>query len=207
MANVRLDLSSEIIRGYCRAHGFPVPPEGRGFVWAFRNAVPVPGHSQTVELREGTTDHWDDTVGLGGTVWRMYQGTTDPGRPFTVDPLNTKGAAWLIPWTWKYRLGRHKSLFVNALVQAEPVKVRRDRDRDGRPEYGEDVETGWFGIHVHKGGSVFRPVGPWSAGCIVVPREFWDLFWGAIIATGQKEWTVTLIDARLFHAWWETVGG
>lgn len=202
MPSERIAINSTLIRQYCLHEGWRPPAQGHPFLFGFRQAVPYPNDDYALAMRDNVLDHWNDTLGIGGSLWRIFQGTTDPGAPYTRSPLDPDGAAWLLPGTYRYVLGRHKSIFVNALVPApnEKTPVRRDRDQDGRPEYGEKVEIAW-GINIHKGGSISRPVSKWSAGCQVLPREEWEEFWRTIRGTGRKEWDYTLIDAWVYRRW------
>jgi hypothetical protein len=197
MAYMRV--SNGLLRDYCFAHGWEAPTPGYPFLFGLRNALLWPEDEFAVDVEPSRPDRWDDVLGVGGTEWRLFPATTDPGIPYTKQPMNEKGAAWLVPGTYHFRLGRHKSLFVNALVQNGPVTVRRDRDRDGRPEYGELLERGEFGIYIHSGGSIGKPVGKWSAGCQVVPRPYWVEFWS--IVRQQPRWVYTLFDALLLAQW------
>ena len=204
----RIELDSRLLREYARLQGWDVPQGGRAFIWAVRNGVLYPyGSGRVIEVRQGIPDQWDDTIGLAGTVWGMYQGTTDPGARFAKRPMNPKGTAWVTPGVHKFRVGHHKRprfLAPNALVQDGPMWIRRDRDRDGRPTDSDGPRTHEdTGIHIHEGGSVLRPVGPWSAGCLVLPREEWrgspgrEGFWPMVQAAKQQEWDLLLIDGLL----------
>lgn len=187
------EVTSVLLRDYCLERGWEPPAAGTAFLFGLRNAVLGKGYHVTPGL--GRINQWDDTIGMAGTGCVIVPGTTDPGLPYTLNPLNRQGAAWLVPGVYRYKIGKHKLL--PALVQAGPVRVRRDRNRDGRPQDDEPEETGWFGINIHRGGSQKRPVGPWSAGCQVVPQEHWPAFWAAVQRSGQQEFTYVLIDALL----------
>lgn len=190
-------LTNSLIRAVCEEHGFGRPKDGILHVVGIRNAQP---HGDTAITVGGTPrlDKWDDTVGCFGAALEVYTATTDPSRYWTVHPENPLGAAWLIPGKYNYRVGYHKTKTNPALVQNGPVAVRRDRDRDGRPEYGEPTDVGWFGIHIHRGGRGSLPVGRWSAGCQVIVAEDWPVFWDHIEASGQQEFQYWLLLAQWF---------
>lgn len=94
--------------------------------------------------------------------------TTRPGIPYLLKPLSSKGAAILFPGQYldSYKLGQHKGH--KALVQTRLVKVYRDADLDATWDYGHaTVETGLFGLNIHRAGLMSKLVGLWSAGCQV----------------------------------------
>ena len=100
----------------------------------------------------------------------IYQDiTTDPGLYWREHPINPLGTAVLkegqIRGGWK--IGLHKGY--PALVQAKPVTVIRDANRDNVIDLTGEEDTGYHGINMHrsknKGESV--QVDKWSAGCQV----------------------------------------
>lgn len=99
-----------------------------------------------------------------------WEGTTEPGRHYTVNPMNPKGAARIkfdqYRATWE--IGTHGvSVPHEALIQIAPVTVHRDYDKNYiRP--GDKLETGLFGINQH-GGYDYSPndISFASAGCLV----------------------------------------
>lgn len=188
-------LTNALIRSVCEEQGFGTPKPGVLHVLAIRDAQPAGATSINI----GATpkpDRWDDTLGCFGTALEVFPGTTDPGKYHSQHPSDPQGAAWLIPGKWAYKKGKHKGLV--ALVQAGEVTVRRDRDRDSRPEYGEPLDTGWFGINCHRGGKSSLPVGKWSAGCMVIPEDFWPGFWKQISASKQQNFDLWLLRAAWF---------
>src|SRR5690606_17765887 len=83
----------------------------------------------------GRPNYFDDTVSVyakDGEGWLEfhYAATTRPGIPYLRKPVNTKGAAIMVPGQYPgYRLGLHRGKYI-ALVQAAPVDVYRDNDKD-----------------------------------------------------------------------------
>lgn len=120
-------------------------------------------------------DYFDDTIGVfyqeaGKWIVHFFEGTTLPGKPHLLKPVNAKGAAILAPGQYKdaYKLGLHKCKY-EALVQRESVKVFRDTNKDLRYDQIEQTsEVGFFGINIHRASFGAKLVGPNSAGCQVV---------------------------------------
>jgi lysozyme len=138
----------------------------------------------------GRRGYYRDTMGAPGVQERgLYDDAialVAPGLPGGIaafnancDPsLGRPGIAVLLPGVWTYRLGIHglskpRDRQYEALVQAAPVTVARDPARAGaRPA----LETGWFGINIHRGGYVTTS----SLGCQTVYPDQWPEFIGAV---------------------------
>lgn len=105
--------------------------------------VGIPGYYLDTMGAPGKNDRgiYDDAIILvSPSVHATFNANTDPSsfRP---------GIATLKPGLWSYKLGIHGlskpvSRQYEALVQAAPVTVLRDKQ-------GE--ESGWFGINIHRG--------------------------------------------------------
>jgi len=93
--------------------------------------------------------------------------TTEPGRHFTNNPMNPLGAARIqFNQFAAWRMGWHKNGH-EALVQAAPVVVHRDFNKDGA-RTNDRLDAGIFHINQHHGGdSPLQDIGRWSAGCLV----------------------------------------
>jgi hypothetical protein len=100
--------------------------------------------------------------------------TTEPGKYYTQNPMNPKGAAnialdtpFVNCWTWGiHGTGRFKH---PALIQVNPITVYRDKNKDSF-RTGDRRETGLFGINQHGiyGYSQTQyNIGRSSAGCMV----------------------------------------
>lgn len=101
--------------------------------------------------------------------------TTNSGGYYLLNLLNPKGTAVLrADRQYKYKIGTHKTY--KALVQAAPVEVYRDKNKDLKIDTVGPTEWGWFGINIHRGPSsqVGKVVGKFSAGCTVIadPNDF-----------------------------------
>jgi hypothetical protein len=150
-------------------------------------------------------DYFDDTIAVyfeerGKLVAKYYAATTYPGLPALLNPINRKGAAILVPgqYTGAYKLGQHKGKYV-ALVQDKPVKVYRDNDKDKAfDKKAETIESGFFGINIHKASKWNQLVGMSSAGCQVIKEsndysEFINLCKAGAVNCGNS-FTYTLVE-------------
>lgn len=127
---------------------------------------------------------YDDAIFLvSPAAYASFNGNTDPSvyRP---------GIATLKPGAWLYKLGIHglsrpADQRYPALVQAAPVTVARDGQRD---------ETGWFGINIHRG--AYRSTS--SLGCQTIFPAQWEAFFalvkGEMARHGQKTIPYVLVD-------------
>jgi len=107
-----------------------------------------------------------------------WMGTTDPGAYYLKNPLSVIGTAILSEGQHRglFKEGLHKGLYP-ALVQAKPVKVYRDADKDEIPEIDKQIsEIDMFGINSHRAHQdvEIRTIGKYSAGCQVTlnPDEY-----------------------------------
>ena len=102
-----------------------------------------------------------------------FQATTEPGKPFTINPVNPKGAARIAFDQFKaWRVGFHHGLSGTdnheALVQVDKVTVHRDLDKNF-VRTGDKTDVGSsFGINQHAGHKASGDkIGKSSAGCLV----------------------------------------
>jgi len=184
-------LSNAMLRRVIAAKGWPEPEPGIIHVFGIRGAMPI--NPTAVTRVAQRLDAWDDTVGVFGSELRVWRATTDPGHYYTRTPLNPIGAARLEPGAYTYRRGLHQGR-VPALVQAGPVLVARDSNRDGQAQVYEPRFKGWFGINIHPGRG--SSIGRWSAGCQVIPEPGWADFWATINAHPQPLYRYYLLRAE-----------
>tara|TARA_R110002096_G_scaffold101944_1_gene225454 strand:- start:6829 stop:7443 length:615 start_codon:yes stop_codon:yes gene_type:complete len=138
---------------------------------------------------------------LYDSMWRIefFECTTVPTVRYLLSPVNSKGAAVLVPGQYSqcYRVGKHRGR--DALVQVGPVYVARDDDRDPTAEIdGKHIEEGKFGINLHdwKGGEKSA-----SAGCQVLRdaeamERILNLCQSQIELHGWHSFTYTLIEEK-----------
>ena len=107
----------------------------------------------------------------GQWTFKSYQATTNPGLYYLWHPSSPSGTAILKEDQYlnSFKLGFHKGKY-KALVQAKPLTVIRDYNRDSILDYSSGrEETGIFGINIHGAkltGTTIN-VNQWSAGCQV----------------------------------------
>jgi hypothetical protein len=136
-----------------------------------------------------------------------YPATTDTGTYWLKNPMNSGGTALLKEGQYvdAYQNGYHKGQYP-ALVQAKPVTVFRDYNRDAILDFNNGKEsTGQFGINIHRASasSPSDAVDKWSAGCQVFqsPSDFQEFM--GLVKTHQNtygnKFTYTLIDERAYN--------
>ena len=156
------------------------------------------------------TNKYDDILVVMYRVrkgWKKvcYNITTEPGDYYMRKKLgNPKGTAILVPGQYRgcWKLGKHKGEY-EALVQAKPVKVYRDGDKDNVYDMiPQTINEGMFGINIHRSNQGFTrdTVDMYSAGCQVFADpddfiEFIELCKKQSILYGNS-FTYTLIDEK-----------
>lgn len=155
------------------------------------------------------TNHFDDIMIVtyksnGEWIYKEYPITTDPGVKSLKQLVNINGCAILVPGQYKgcFMVGLHKGKY-EALVQRDNVKVYRDRNKDEYYDLNPNtIDTGLFGINIHKSGKESFIVDNWSAGCQVFAKEkdFTDFM--TIINKSKaiygNRFTYTLLDKNDF---------
>lgn len=159
------------------------------------------------------SNNFNDVLGIvykvnGNWVVKKYDATTDPGSKVRLAPVSTSGTAILVPNQYRssWKIGLHKGKY-NALVQAKPVSVYRDKNKDSKLDMNPStIETGMFGINIHRATSnanyPSKLVDSWSAGCQVVSsyndfQEFMSIVNKASKLYGPK-FTYTLFTSSQF---------
>ncbi|MBW4612512.1 MAG: peptidoglycan-binding protein [Desmonostoc vinosum HA7617-LM4] len=102
-----------------------------------------------------------------------WQATTEPGKYYTLNPMNSAGAA-------RIKFGQYKAWAVGlhgnaerheALIQVEPITVHRDFNKDFQ-RTGDKLDTGLFLINQHWGyDAPTNNIKNASAGCLVGRRR------------------------------------
>lgn len=125
---------------------------------------------------------------LSPFVFASFNANTDPSIYRKGSGTGSKkGVANLKVGVWDYQKGLHKGY--QAFVQAGKVTVIRD----GNPDY-EDI--GYFGINIHKGGSI----GTSSLGCQTILASQWPSFKSLVYSeldrVRQKKFKYVLVEKQ-----------
>ena len=148
------------------------------------------------------SNKFDDTFCVfNNDVFHLFDCTTDPGMYWTQEFMNPDGTAVLKPGQYidSHQIGLHQGSY-KALVQAIPITVYRDNNKDNIIDY-INPQTGVFGINIHRANPQWKSVqvDKWSAGCTVIadPKEF-DILMNLAEKSKQKRFTYTLIEHKDF---------
>ncbi len=155
--------------------------KSKGYVW-FGDVANKGFDVNIVGIRNSTTGKavtnvFDDFLTLSykeNGEWKFHQWaiTVDPGTKAVKEHKNPKGVARLVPNQYRgsYTIGLHQGKY-EAMRQAKPVKVYRDKNKDMTFDEST-IEEGIFGINIHRSNpkteSTF--VENWSEGCQVFKR-------------------------------------
>lgn len=154
---------------------------------------------------ENTVNEFNDALVVtykvdGSNRIEVYPITTDPGTYYLKSPLHSKGCAILVPGQYRgaEKIGKHQGKY-KALVQCRPVNVYRDNNKDNKLDY-VNIESGMFGINIHKAGMKSTQVNKNSAGCQVFAKaddfnKFMKLCDEACKTYGDR-FTYTLIEEK-----------
>ena len=141
---------------------------------------------------------FDDYIYLiKGPIMYVFTCTTNPGTHWLKNLLNPKGTAVLKPGQYidSWTLGLHQGKY-RALVQAKPITVYRDNNKNDLAEENGKEDTGMFGINIHHANSsaISSIIDKWSAGCQVLndPEQFHTLM-SSCETSGRKAFTYTLL--------------
>ena len=134
----------------------------------------------------------------GAWVDWWAHGTASPGRYYAVSRPTTGGTGTLmapqqVRGAWRIGLHRGKT---PALVQHGALRIWRDRDADGSPDITGPIVVG-AGYNLHPMGTIAKPVGRWSAGCVGPVSERWPELWALITRSAARygpHFTGTVIE-------------
>ena len=184
--------------------------EGKGYRWFEGgdynlNIVGV----RNSETGGKVTNKFDDCVTVSYSVngenkFHCFKATTDPGSHWERNLLNKDGVAILVPGQYRgsHTIGLHQGKY-EALKQQKPVKVYRDKNKDGNYDMlVENIKEGIFGINIHRASATgtSTQIDKWSAGCQVIANnqnfdKLMELANKAATIWG-KSFTYTLIESK-----------
>lgn len=136
--------------------------------------------------------------------YHIFKATTDPGTFWLENPMQPQGTAILAQGQYvnAYQIGMHLGKY-KALVQAGPVKIMRDYDRNAKLDFlNGKKEEGYFGINIHRAFAVGKTkiVDKYSAGCQVFANASDFYFFLELAERHSKlygnKFTYTLLDFR-----------
>jgi hypothetical protein len=157
---------NKIVR-YCEEQGYKLFTGDRQM-----NIIYVEGMDVDGNLNDDAPNQFNDVRLILSGEFRLlgnWSATTEPGRWYTQNPMNRRGAARIGFGQFKsWAVGLHgNSEPHEALVQVGEVTVYRDSNKDGL-RTGDSIDRGLFGINQHWGYDLPPDnVGRASAGCLV----------------------------------------
>lgn len=130
-----------------------------------------------IRAKDFILDRIDDLIcvayvdGFGNEKLFSFTATTDPGKYYMSNPMNTKGCAVLQPGQYlgSHRIGKHRGKY-KALVQVKPMRFWRVKMKNGQPDWANaTTEIAVIGANIHRmlDLAIATLVGQWSAGCQV----------------------------------------
>lgn len=135
-------------------------------------------------IADKITNVFDDFITISykdeSKQWKFFcwNATVDPGKKGALQFTNRKGVARLIPNQYRgvWQIDLHQGKYQALCQRLGPVSVWRDANRDMVFEE-RVVDTGLFGINIHKAGQDSTWVENWSEGCSVFKRvKDFDVF-------------------------------
>ena len=161
-----------------------------------------------VRNNSGRADIFDDFINViykndGEWVVDSYVVTTEPGTSILRRPINSKGTAILVPDQYRstYKVDIHggKRKYTALCQRGAKVRVWRDGNKDGVPDYVGPEDEGWYGINIHRqwGSDEREYTGGVSAGCQVFQnsKDFYEFMDTCNMAADKwgNSFTYTLI--------------
>jgi hypothetical protein len=165
------DTAAKIIK-YMQAKRYQISTGAKSY-----NIVYVEGMSENLAPNNDPPNEFNDVrivleiVKSVPTIVGKWEGTTEPGTHFTLNPKNPNGAARIAFGQYKaWRVGTHFGSGADpheALVQVADISVFRDKNKD-MIRTGDKLFTGLFEINQHWGFDTPRnDIKLASAGCLI----------------------------------------
>lgn len=134
-------------------------------------------------IADKVTNVFDDFITISykeNGEWKYFcwNATTDPGKKGVQQFHNKNGVARLIPGQYRgvWMIDKHQGKYEALCQRLGNVSVWRDANKDLVFEE-KVVDTGMFGINIHKAGQDSTWVENWSEGCSVFKRvKDFDVF-------------------------------
>ena len=164
--------------------------KSKGYVW-FEDVnnkgydVNIVGvRNNAASIADKITNVFDDFITISfkdeNKQWNFFcwNATTDPGKKGALEFSNKKGVSRLIPNQYRgvWQIDLHQGKYQALCQRLGPVSVWRDANKNMVFEE-KVVDTGIFGINIHKAGQDSTWVENWSEGCSVFKRvKDFDVF-------------------------------
>ena len=142
---------------------------------------------------------------FGEWIIKEWQITTDAGRYWLKNPMNSKGTAILVPNQYRsvYKIDLHLGKYEALCQRNGKVEVWRDDNKDQILDFNDSTkEWGYFGINIHRSNpnNESKVVEKWSAGCqVIAANDDWTAFM-KIMRKARDVWgnsfTYTLIESK-----------
>ncbi len=157
-------------------------------------------------IKQLSMEDWNDRILIvrnTGEISVNTLGTTEPGKYYTLTPMNIRGAARIAlgHQTDIWGFGDHRGQ--KALVQIAPIEVFRDKNKDGFRTGDIVTMESDMGLNFHSTGKTpgFSPtsIGRWSAGCVVTQNStvFYNEIMPLLRYSGRTKFSITNIDPSL----------
>jgi hypothetical protein len=108
------------------------------------------------------------------SITNNWSATSEPGQKYTDKPLKPQGAARIAFGQYKnvWYVGEHSGVSANVkhegLIQDGNVTIYRDKNKNGKRDAGDLIQTGNFALNQHRAdGNPEKRIKGWSAGCLV----------------------------------------
>lgn len=169
-------------------------------MFGIRGATPD-GSGRLIENSQ-KFNRYDDTIGVFNQDFILvYTGTVEPGKKYTVAPMNINGAFYLKNGLYQACRAKHfgnDAFNIFAKYPKGRVEGYRDISRKGQPDKSRIFYDG-TGIDIHAGGENIENIDGWSAGCQVLLNNWkskeWNEFYKSSFAVpSQKMFLYLLID-------------
>jgi len=139
-------------------------------------------------------------------MFHCFGATTDPGSHWERNLMNKDGVAILVPGQYRgsHIIGLHQGKY-EALRQKSPLKVYRDKNKDGVYDFTEEsIKEGIYGINIHRAtsreGGKSTQIDRWSAGCqVIAANSDFKLFMELTNKSAKlygNSFTYTLIESK-----------
>lgn len=151
--------------------------KAKGYKWFTNDNYDV----NIVGIRNATTGKkvtnlFDDWITISFKVdgaWQFYiwNATTEPGKKGMLEGKAVGGVARLVPNQYRsaYQIDKHQGKYDALCQRGADVTVYRDGNDDLMFDETK-LDTGMFGINIHKAGQDSTWVENWSEGCQVFKR-------------------------------------